>query len=73
MSNDAMRTELPTLRHLDGAPTYEVEEVDGLWCWSIETATENWEEVGHADQAAAVEAAWAHAVAHFGITDGRSA
>lgn len=63
----AERANLPTLRHLEGAPCYEVEELDGLWCWSIETATENWEEVGCADQVAAVEAAWQHAVQHFGV------
>lgn len=61
------RRRLPTLRHLDGSPSYEVDDLDGVWCWSIETATENWEEVGYTTEADAVGGAWEHAASHFGI------
>lgn len=60
-----MPRELPTLVHLDGRPTYEVLDVDGLWGWSIETATENWDHFNYDSEADAIAGAWQHAVEHF--------
>lgn len=63
----AERANLPTLRHLDGSPSYEVAYFEGFWAWSVETATENWDRWHYGTEADAVAGAWEHAASHFGI------
>jgi len=63
----AERPNLPTLRHLEGSPKYEVSYFEGVWGWSIETATENWNRWHFGTEADAVAGAWEHAAKHFGL------